>query len=331
MGVVRAGERAGGRGRERGGVTVGAPRVSVVIPTYNAAAFLAEAVASARAQTYAPVEVVVVDDASADGTADLAESLGARAVRQEENRGPSAARNRGVAVATGDVVAFLDADDAWLPWHLELCVAALGAHPRAAVACTEPIPWSAEPPSRPAAPRSEVPGDATLALLGESFVEQAGAVVRRTAVAEAGGYDESRRYAEDFDLWLRIAARHQFVRVRAPGLRRRPHPGQASHATLRMFESAYALRLRTLDVVAAQGDRARDAAAAAVLRSLESDFRTAWYLRDDAAFDHLLDVAARLPAGGAAARSRWALRRRVGWHAWHALRRLKRSVVGAAP
>jgi glycosyltransferase involved in cell wall biosynthesis len=309
-----------------------APSVSVVIPSYNAAAFLAEAVASVRAQTYPAAEVVVVDDASPDRSADVAESLGARVVRQEANRGPSAARNRGVAVATGDVVAFLDADDAWLPWHLELCVAALGANPRAAVACTEPIPWGAQPPSRPAAPRFEVPGDATLALLGESFVEQAGAVVRRAAVAEAGGYDESRRYAEDYDLWLRIASHHQFVRVRAPGVRRRPHPGQASRATLRMFESAYALRLRTLAVVAAGPDRARaTAAGAAILRSLESDFRTAWYLRDDAAFGHLLDTAARVPAGGAAARSRWALRRRVAWHAWHALRTLKRSVVGAAP
>jgi hypothetical protein len=330
MGVVRAGERAGGRGRERGGVTVGAPRVSVVIPTYNAAAFLAEAVASARAQTYAPVEVVVVDDASADGTADLAESLGARAVRQEENRGPSAARNRGVAMAEGEVVAFLDADDAWLPWHLELCVGALVAHPGVALACTGVLAWDAPVPPRPARPRAEVVDDPTVELLHDPFVPQSAAVVRRDAVGEAGWYDESRRYAEDFDLWLRIAARHQLVRVRAPGVRRRPHPGQASRATLRMFESAYALRLRTLDLVADRADRA-DAAAAAVLRSLESDFRTAWYLRDDAAFDHLLDVAARLPAGGAAARSRWALRRRVGWHAWHALRRLKRSVVGAAP
>jgi hypothetical protein len=313
-------------------VTVGTPRVSVVIPTYNAAAFLAEAVASARAQTYAPLEILVVDDASADGTADLAESLGARAVRQKENRGPSAARNRGVTLAAGDVVAFLDADDAWLPWHLELCMGALAAHAGVALACTGALAWDAPVPPRPARPRVEVVDDPTVELLGDPFVPQSAAVVRRDAVGEAGWYDEGRRYAEDFDLWLRIAARHQLGRVRAPGVRRRPHPGQASHATLRMFESAYAVRLRTLDLVAARADRAREnAAAAAVVRSLESDFRTAWYLRDDAAFDHLLDTAARVPAGGAAARSRWALRRRVGWHAWHALRNLKRSVVGAAP
>jgi glycosyltransferase involved in cell wall biosynthesis len=91
-----------------------APSVSVVIPAFNAAEFLAQAVASARRQLPAPAEIIVVDDGSTDHTASLVSSLGpgVRYLRQD-NRGPAAARNAGVAIAGGEALAFLDADDWW--------------------------------------------------------------------------------------------------------------------------------------------------------------------------------------------------------------------------
>lgn len=94
----------------------GAFRVSCVIPAYNAERWLAEAVASAREQTWPPAEIAVVDDGSTDATAEVAARLGrsVRVVRQV-HQGQSAARNAGVAVSPGDVVAFLDADDVWEP------------------------------------------------------------------------------------------------------------------------------------------------------------------------------------------------------------------------
>jgi glycosyltransferase involved in cell wall biosynthesis len=305
--------------------------VSVVIPTYRAAAFLPEAIASVRAQTRPPAEVIVVDDASPDDTADVAASLGARVVRQEANRGPSAARNRGVALAAGDLVAFLDADDAWLPWHLELCAGALEAHPRAAVACTGAVAWSAPPPPRPASPPVVVSADATVDLLRDPFIPQAAAVVRRPAVAEAGWYDERFRYAEDFDLWLRIAARHTVARVCCAGLRRRPHPAQVSNAMLQMVEHGATFRLRAYREIARGADPARAARAAAALgEAFDRDLHSTWYRREALAFDHLLAAAAEVP-GTDAMRRRWRRKRRYGWALWHALRSAKYAVLSGEP
>jgi glycosyltransferase involved in cell wall biosynthesis len=104
------------------------PRVSVVIPAYNAEATIADAVASARQQTFRPDEIIVVDDASSDRTFERLEALHGpdlKLIRQAENRGGAAARNRGVDAATGDFVAFLDADDLWEFEKLELQLQAL--------------------------------------------------------------------------------------------------------------------------------------------------------------------------------------------------------------
>jgi len=99
------------------------PTISVVIPAYNAAAFVREAITSALAQTYSPLEILVIDDGSTDETSAVASGLGGivRVIRQA-NRGEGGARNRGLDEARGELVAFLDADDRWLPQKLELQV-----------------------------------------------------------------------------------------------------------------------------------------------------------------------------------------------------------------
>ena len=102
------------------------PLVSVIVPAYNAERYLAEALESIFAQGHAALEVIVVDDGSTDDTGTIAASLGVQLVRQT-NRGAGAARNAGVAVARGDFLAFLDADDVWTEGRLELQLAAVGA------------------------------------------------------------------------------------------------------------------------------------------------------------------------------------------------------------
>ena len=102
-------------------------RVSVVIPVHNGSAYLAEAVASVRAQTTPAYELIVVDDGSTDGSDALARSLGAFCIRQEQ-AGGGPARNAGVRGATGDAIAFLDSDDLWAPTKLELQVGVLEAN-----------------------------------------------------------------------------------------------------------------------------------------------------------------------------------------------------------
>ncbi|MCW5881061.1 MAG: glycosyltransferase family 2 protein [Anaerolineae bacterium] len=106
------------------------PLVSVVLPVYNGAAYLAEALASVQAQTYRPIEMIVVDDGSTDASGDVARQATSQArLLYQANQGAGAARNRGVAEASGDLLAFLDQDDVWVSEKLAWQVSALDADP----------------------------------------------------------------------------------------------------------------------------------------------------------------------------------------------------------
>ncbi|HVE80880.1 MAG TPA: glycosyltransferase [Candidatus Dormibacteraeota bacterium] len=114
------------------------PLVSIVIPSYNHSRFLTDAVNSALAQTYRPLEVIVVDDGSTDNTADIAKKFGSKiSYIRQTNQGPSAARNKGVAAAKGEYLLFLDADDLLEPGYIEQCLEALAANPQAAYVYTQ--------------------------------------------------------------------------------------------------------------------------------------------------------------------------------------------------
>src|SRR4029453_427088 len=109
--------------------------ISAVIPAFNREAFLGDALESARRQTRAVDEIIVVDDASTDGTARVASSFsGVQVVRLSENRGAAGARNAGLGAARGDVIAWLDSDDIWLDDHTATLVSLLEQHPGAVVA-----------------------------------------------------------------------------------------------------------------------------------------------------------------------------------------------------
>ena len=110
-------------------MAVVAGHISVIIPAYNAARYLDEAIASIRSQAYAPLEIVLVDDGSTDDTAQVAARHPDLVILHQPNRGPAAARNRGIAAATGEYIAFLDADDFWAPAMLPRLLARLQAQP----------------------------------------------------------------------------------------------------------------------------------------------------------------------------------------------------------
>jgi len=206
-------------------------RVSVVIPTYNRSDYLAQALDSVLVQTFVPEEVIVVDDGSTDDTPAVLQSYGDRilALRQE-NSGAAAARNRGIARARGEWVAFLDADDMWEPQALEALVQAIPEYPDAGL-----ITFRGRVVT-PAGRRTEKilgtqsPGPD---FTSESFLrEDSGGVltpmVRREILMEAGGYDESLRTAHDCDLWLRLTFRTRMVSLPEPLLLRRVHDENAS-------------------------------------------------------------------------------------------------------
>lgn len=202
--------------------------VSVVMPAYNNADTIARALASIAAQTVPPREVIVVDDGSGDGTVDavlaMAPRMGAVRLRlfRQANNGAGAARNRAIAEAKGTWLAFLDADDEWLPAKLERSLeetVALGlvmsSHNLWGVDATgaHPIDSRARYLAEPSDPYR------TLFLRG--FISSSTVLVRRDAVVTVGGFDATLRSAQDYELWLAVLARagDRFVTFADPLLR----------------------------------------------------------------------------------------------------------------
>ncbi len=207
------------------------PAVSVIIPTYNRAAWVGEAAASVSAQTFRDYELMVVDDGSTDGTGEALASLGGRlkVLRLEERRGVSAARNRGAAEARGEWLAFLDSDDLWLPEKLSQQMAYLKSHPECAICQTEEIWIRNGVRVNPPKTHRKAGGDIFLQSLGRCLVSPSAVVLRRRLFEELGGFDETLPAAEDYDLWLRIAWRHPVGLVPEPlVIKRGGHPDQLS-------------------------------------------------------------------------------------------------------
>jgi glycosyltransferase involved in cell wall biosynthesis len=173
------------------------PLLSVIIPCYNAAKFLPEAMASVLRQQYEPLEILVIDDGSTDATPQVAAAL-APAVQylRQENRGPSAARNLGLGRARGDVIALLDADDLWPDGKLDLQVGRLMADPALDLVAGR-VRYVALAGGRIPDLRFEGPD---LTLPG---IHLGAAVYRRRAFDRVGLFDETLRYSEDHDWFLR--------------------------------------------------------------------------------------------------------------------------------
>ncbi len=200
---------------------------SVVIPAYNAERFIASTLASINRQTLPPTEIVVVDDASSDQTAAVARASGARVVTQLSSKGPSASRNRGVAETQSPIVAFLDADDEWMPDHAERLLHALSAD-GIAFAGSDAERFGTESGVVRTALTGTEPVDLRDALISDNPVIQSSVMISREAFERAGGYDETLRLSEDYDLWTRVAEHGMFAYVNVPTVRRRMHAHQAT-------------------------------------------------------------------------------------------------------
>jgi glycosyltransferase involved in cell wall biosynthesis len=213
--------------------------VSVIVPTYNYGRFLPDALESVRGQTYQDWECIVLDDGSTDATAEIVRAVAANDGRvkylSQANRGPNAARNRGIAESSGEFIQFLDADDILPPTKLEAQVRALEADPSVGIVYSDARYFNDSPtnllPYRVPGPRpSTIPGtpaqDPLLrALIHNNIMVIEGPLSRRSVITTVGSLDESLARMEDWQYWLRCAlsgvrfiadsAEESAVRVRA--------------------------------------------------------------------------------------------------------------------
>lgn len=235
------------------------PLVTVVIPCFNAAATIARAVASVTAQRHARYEIIAVDDASRDATPaivrDYEEKGVLKAILLPQNAGPSAARNAAIAVARGEFVAFLDADDEWQPDKLTRQVAMLAANPRMSmVGCGLAVrlpDGSAHVEERHWAPPTGQ--QAWKALLGHGYYVPTAIVTRTALVRELGGFDEHLRSGEDQDLCIRLALRGEVGVIDEPLATKHQ---QAEGLTLRFVRREWTTVLPMIERhCAALGDR----------------------------------------------------------------------------
>jgi len=211
--------------------------VSVVIPCYNQAHFLGEALESVASQTHEPIETIVVDDGSTDNTSEVAAAYGVRCVRQE-NGGLSAARNTGFRLSEGEMVLFLDADDLLDPDAIEAGVSCLRSRAEVAFVFGRPevtgLPRPWVPPL--------VESDFYRNLLERDIIWMPGLVLyRRQTFVEFGLFDRRFDGAEDYDLYLRVTRRRPIAHC--PGMHGtyRRHDANMNSDSLRMFRSKSAV------------------------------------------------------------------------------------------
>lgn len=216
------------------------PSVTVVIPCYNHARYLPLALRSVMAQTFTRWEAIVVNDGSTDDTATVIAQFTDPRIRHidQENQGLSAARNAGIRAAKGEYLAFLDADDEWLPQFLHRCVAVLDAEATLAGVYTQNyfidqegkvLPQLGGRPIRRTLFRTQLP---------ETWVfPPCAALVRNAIVREVGLFDTQLTSVEDLDLWLRIGKRYEMWSIPEPLVRYRIYPGSMSTNAERMHQN----------------------------------------------------------------------------------------------
>lgn len=226
------------------------PAVSVVIATYNYGRYLGSALASVQAQTFEDFEVLVVDDGSTDDTAAVVQSyLSDRRVRylRTDHRGQPRAKNVGIRAARAPLIAFLDADDLWLPTKLQRQIQLLENEPAAGVVhaprrLIDEAGWELEYDS-PDLPRGQV----LESLFVNNFVCFSAAVVRRRVFERVGLFDEQLPLAIDYDLWLRAARHFHFDHVAEPLVLYRTGHGNLSRRREERLQLVMQIMQRFLD------------------------------------------------------------------------------------
>jgi SAM-dependent methyltransferase len=225
--------------------------VSVIIPTYNHARFLSEAIDSVIAQTRPADEIIVIDDGSNDDPAAVVSRFASVRLVRQANRGRSAARNAGIRLAKSKYVVFLDADDRLLPIALETGIRCAEMNPECGFVYGAHRDIEEDGTPTVLHPVQPIAEEAYFALLRRNLVRmQASAIFKRDVLIESGGFDEALHLSEDYDLYLRIAQKYRVAYHSGLVAEYRKHGTNTSGDPVRMLSST----LSVLDKHTALGE-----------------------------------------------------------------------------
>ncbi len=226
-------------------------RISVVIPTYNRADGVVAALGSVLAQTQPPDEVIIIDDGSTDNTSERLAFYRERIHYVcQPNRGPASARNAGVQHSSGELVAFLDSDDLWLPKKLERQLAAFANDPDLRICHTNEIWIRNGVRVNPMKKHQKYGGHIFEKVLPLCIVSPSSVVMTRQLLNEVGGFDGSLPACEDYDLWLRVLCRYPIAYIEEPLVVK--HGGHADQRS-RTVKGLDQYRIRALEKLLASG------------------------------------------------------------------------------
>ncbi len=224
-------------------------KISAIIPAYNSAAFIAQAITSILKQSYPVYEIIVVDDGSSDDTLAVIKGLSGNIVyHKQENLGPAAARNQGIKMASGQWIAFLDADDQWTPDKIKKQLTILARYPElqllagdmaeidedntlltpSVLAKHQLLAGFQKDQGRPIT-------NALAKLLDKNFIPTGTVLVRRDTLLAVGMFNETIHYGEDLELWAKIAAYYPMTCLPEILMLRRLHSHNATKASALML------------------------------------------------------------------------------------------------
>jgi glycosyltransferase involved in cell wall biosynthesis len=184
---------------------------SVIIPTFNRSAFLRKAVDSVLGQTFPDLELIIVDDGSADGTGELIKSYNDRRIKYvyQDNTGVSSARNKGLDIACGTFIAFLDSDDFWVPEKLERAAEYIRRYPKINIFHTEEVWYRGGELLNQKRKHKKPSGYVYTNALALCCISISTAVIKKDVFEAVGSFDESLEACEDYDFWLRATNRYE--------------------------------------------------------------------------------------------------------------------------
>lgn len=221
------------------------PFVSVIIPTFNRLELLKETVASVRDQTFRDYEIIVINDGCTDGTPEWLDAQKDLKHLDRKNSGIAASRNNGAAAARGQWFAFLDHDDLWAPDKLEIQAEFVKENPEVALVAARHVRLGRK--HRQYRKRKWIKGDLFVKAFSESFIHTSSVMIRKDVFHAIGGFPTEYRFADEFDVWLKIAATYPIAYVDDPLVFIRFYEANTSHDRIGVRTDTYDILLKNYD------------------------------------------------------------------------------------